>query len=822
MIHKRQRCHEIPSVSAAVRARFHVVLMSFVTSFGVLFGLSLDANADTVSLRSGEHPGFSRMVIDLEQLPRWSLESNGDTRRLKFDGPPTRIDASRVFDRIGRQRIKAVSSSINEVQFDIGCPCSVSVFGMPGGRVVIDVRDGPPRPRVLLAGRPPDERAGFALPMVLSETVAGQQSPEPSVLPDLTTFIQIEIQDDPPVIEPSEAPDVARVSPVFPVVDQPDKTPGRLAVPEDFGLLAHTYERATIAPTNFLSPFGERQRVSEATSALVDALDRASDLGLVDFIDQTAGPPPLATERQIPPPGAPLPLPIGDRSSLRVSTSLDRDLARLASALGDRAAQSGCLSNYDLDVGSWGDPDAPMNGFSTSRLGLLGEFDAPDIDAARALVRTYLYLSFGAEAKSVLAAFPFEPAEKSVLSFLAEVADGKTRSPDNEAAALLGCQGTVAIWALLSIPQVPPASDVAKSEIAATFSSLPLHLRKHYGPTLVQRFLALNDATTARLIWNAVDRAASDRGEKFILATAELAAANGDMEEAERDYARLEAGRPENAPKAVVRLIRSRLDRGASIDPGLVETAAALSFENRGTSLARELKFEELRGRTALGQWDTVFEELPKAEFAGSLARSEGETLLTAHFVAIAERASVETFLSRAFQANDRLPVGPGTDVARRAIAERLTALGFTNEALGLLDEINDRIEEDALTAARADLAAGALRSAVDRISGINTVEAARLRGEAFERLGQFEAAASAYINANEEALADKVRLRAGDWQSGTGPVSTAAVQVLADVETDAETPLAQNRALVGAAETLRDEIANMRLATAGLLGPTE
>ena len=822
MILERQRRYEIPSFAAPRRVRPLTVLISFVTSLGIFLGASLDAHADTVSLRSGEHPGFSRMVIDLAQLPRWSLESNGNTRRLEFDGPPTRIDVSRVFDRIGRQRVKAVSAGINEIQFDIGCPCSVSVFGMPGGRLVIDVRDGPARPRVLLAGHPLEERSGFARPVVLSEAVDGQPLLGPSVLPDLTTFIQIEIEDDLPDFETLDTRGLERASPVFPQADQPNQIPGRSSAPETLDLPVETSQRSDLPTVDFLSPFGERQRVNEATSALVDALDRANNLGLVDLVDQAAAPPVLTDERQIPPPGAPLPLPVGDRSSLRVSTSLDRDLARLANALGDRAAQSGCLSDYDLDVGSWGDPDAPTSGFSTSRRGLLGEFDAPDIDAARALVRSYLYLSFGAEAKSVLAAFPFEPAEKSVLSFLAEVADGKTRSSDNEAAALLGCKGTVAIWALLSIPEEPPASDVAKSEIAATFSALPLHLRKHYGPTLVQRFLALNDAATARLIWNAVDRADAERGEMFVLATAELAAANGDIEDAERAYARLEAGSPENAPKAVVRLIRSRLDRGASIDPGLVETAAALSFENRGTPLARHLKFEELRGRTALGQWSAVFEELPKAEFAGSLERSDGEALLAAHFVAIAERADVETFLSRAFQANDRLPAGFGTDEARRAIAERLATLGFTNEALVLLDEIRNRIEKDALTAARADLAAGAPRSAVDRISGIDTVEAARLRGEALERLGQFEAAAAAYMVAEEGALAATARQRAGDWEKGSGPVSAAAVQLLADVETDAETPLAQNRALIGASETLRDEIANIRLATAGLLGPAE
>ncbi|MEO1239914.1 MAG: hypothetical protein AAFW64_09770, partial [Pseudomonadota bacterium] len=773
-------------------------------------------------LRSGEHPGFSRMVIDLGQLPRWSLESNGNSRRLTFDGPSVTVDVSRVFDRIGRKRISSVASGTNEIQFELACACSVTVFGMPGGRLVVDVRDGPARPRVLLAGRSPETDVGFAQPEVLNEGIGTPLSRAPSVVEPIEPLVQIQASISEFAIPSWPGHRTNRDRPDPPISNRPDDLP-RASVPlPDLPHTLASLNRPQLTSNDFLSPFGEEQRISEATAALVDALERASELGLVDRIGDTEPLRPGDAERQSPPPGAPLPLPIGDRSSLRITTSLDRDLARLATALGDRAAQSGCLSEYDLDVGTWGDLDAPMVGFSQARTGLFGEFDEPDIDAARALVRVYLFLAFGAEAKSVLDSFPFEDAEKSVLSFLAEVADGKTRTADDEAAALLGCQGSVAIWALLSIPEVPAGSDVAKSEIAATFSALPLHLRKRYGPTLVQRFLGMNDAGTARLIWNAVDRADTKPGEEFILASAELASANGETVLAERAYAQLEAGSPENAPKAVVRLIRSRLERDASIDPGLIETAAALSFENRGTPVARDLKFEEIRGRTALNQWDRVFQELPRAEFAGALSRSDAETLLADHFTAIAERADTNTFLRRAFQANDRLPIGSMMDRPRRAIANRLTALGFHEEALILLDEIDGRVDEDTLTAARADISAGDFQSAIQRLNGVTGTYAARLRGTAFERLGQFEAAVRSYQDAEELELAEEVRQRAGDWNRGSGEVSRAAAQVLAEEEIAAETPLARNRALVGSAETLRNEIATMRLAAAGLLGPTE
>ena len=46
-----------------------------------------------------------------------------------------------------------------------------------------------------------------------------------------------------------------------------------------------------------------------------------------------------------------------------------------------------------------------------------------------------------------------------------------------------------------------------------------------------------------------------------------------------------------------MRRLPPRLAPGAALDRRLVESAGAPAYENRGTSLARELKIAELRGR---------------------------------------------------------------------------------------------------------------------------------------------------------------------------------------------------------------------------------
>ncbi|MEM9708774.1 MAG: hypothetical protein AAF871_08265 [Pseudomonadota bacterium] len=802
--------------------------------------------ADVVTVRSGEHPGFSRLVLDLGSIPEWSLDGSGTSRRIDLIDRGVEFDTSGVFRRIGRGRIAGLDTGPGWLDLRLNCNCVVSADTLPGGRLVIDVV-GAPRPVTRTASAAYSERntntgAGFAEPLVLSETLDADDAASPTGLAESSVASGNAVDDrfdrywtPPPNLalspelqnpfarELTRDHQLNRPTPgALPNLDAdpglnglrdaldllPLNAPGRPAPQSD-----RTDARRGPLPGG-LPPFDELNRIGEASAALTNALERAAEQGLIDL-------PERAEEAVEPLPGhrrrLPLPLPLDEGSSLRVSTSLDRDLARLAGVLSDQAAGSGCLAGYDLDVGSWGTGDDPFFELGNARARIVGEFDLPDQGAALGLARSYIYLAFGAEARASLEAFDIpENGERAVLEFLASVADGEERDTDDPAARLLGCPNRAALWALLAVNPPPKQAEISKSNIVFSFSDLPLHLRRHFGPTLVDRFLSLDDPDTAREIWNAVDRAPGDHGESFVLASADLDLATGAQGSAEAGYRTLEAGSPLNAPKAVVRLLNTRLNRGATIDPGIVESAAALAFENRGTPLARDLKIAELNGRISLGQWDLTRNEIPRAQFAGALTEEDALELTLSLHGAIARRGSTRQVIRYGLEADARLPVNDAADPVRRALASRLLDLGLPTLSEGLLGQVTELSQADRVLFARADLALGLPEAAIGHLAAVEGPAGARLRGEALAQLGRLRAAAQAYLAAGDLDASQQTYLRAGEWRDAAGPVGQAAEEVIEDPPMgDDPGQLANKRHLIEVASGLRGDVARLLDATA-------
>jgi len=794
----------------------------------LLCGFAMAASAGPVAVRSGEHPGFSRLVIDFGQVPQWTVNEREGGRRLDFAGQAVALDVSGVFARMGRSRIASVDAGPGHLDLTLTCDCAVTVFELAGGRLVIDVSEQAGTGTRRVASEP---EAVFVRPRVLGETLETTPLAGIDIAAPHDAFVAPRAPAEPgpfapkpvvsgrPALLAASMPRAAVPGPVLLAVDPPataaagspqaaEAVAGSLPPHRGEGFAGTRH-----GPSPWLfATLSAQDRQTAATEAMSEALERAARQGLIDLPETDSGredgSPPTLTQpgRE----GSRLPLPLGEEQTLRVTTSLDRDLDAIARRLRDSTG-SGCLRGYDVDVASWGDHDAPLTGLSGLRGDLLGEFDTPDVDVVTGLARHYLFLGFGAEARAVTEAFALPEGETSVLTFLADIADGVLRPPDDEAALLLGCPGPAAMWGLLAIAEPQDPSLIAKTEVMRAFSGLPLHLRRHYGPVLVDRFLAIGDPDSARTIWSAVDRASGRPTEEFVLATADLARAEGDIAAAETGYGALEAANPGNAPRAVLQLLKSRLERGAPVDPGLVETAAVLGFENRGTALARDLKRAELRGRIALDDWSRVFSELPAARFDGMLTAEDAVKILSELYVAMAARADLSIFLERGAEAGRRLTRSPETDPARRALAARYLDLGLAAEAEALLADISETAGEDTLLATRIDILLGRHAAAAERLQSVQSPEALRLRAEALSAMGRFAEAAEALLVAGDPAAAGTVAARGGLWDRAGQPLQSAAVSLLMEQsDPDGATPLARNRSLIEGAGALREDIATL------------
>ncbi|TNF20188.1 MAG: hypothetical protein EP318_12400 [Rhodobacteraceae bacterium] len=120
------------------------------------------ARAETITLRSGDHADFARLVAFLPVKPKWTVEQKGRRVEVEIIGRKSHeFDTSSVFDRIPRTRIAAVSQAgANRLTIDLACDCTVSSFFQAPRMLVIDVTDAEPAETVMTEA-PPEMREAF-------------------------------------------------------------------------------------------------------------------------------------------------------------------------------------------------------------------------------------------------------------------------------------------------------------------------------------------------------------------------------------------------------------------------------------------------------------------------------------------------------------------------------------------------------------------------------------------------------------------------------------------------------------------------------------
>ncbi|WP_308915862.1 hypothetical protein [Jannaschia sp. LMIT008] len=120
----------------------------------LLAGIAGAAGAQDVPLRSGEHDGFTRLVFEAPFAADWTLTHRPGAAEIALTGLAGGIDASGVFDRIGRDRVADVAWTDGTLTLDLACDCTASVGQIGSGHIVIDVAPGVPAIVVPADARP--------------------------------------------------------------------------------------------------------------------------------------------------------------------------------------------------------------------------------------------------------------------------------------------------------------------------------------------------------------------------------------------------------------------------------------------------------------------------------------------------------------------------------------------------------------------------------------------------------------------------------------------------------------------------------------------
>lgn len=127
----------------------------------VLWCAAFSAQAQQVEVTTGDHPNFTRVVLEAQGLTGWRLMRLDDGYALRLRRQ-ARFDLDQAFRVITRDRLTDLSALEDGrgLRLTLDCSCHAVGFDYRPGIVVIDLRDGPP-----------PEGSSFEL------TEAGEQAP---------------------------------------------------------------------------------------------------------------------------------------------------------------------------------------------------------------------------------------------------------------------------------------------------------------------------------------------------------------------------------------------------------------------------------------------------------------------------------------------------------------------------------------------------------------------------------------------------------------------------------------------------------------------
>lgn len=756
--------------------------------------------AETVTVRSGEHAGFTRIVLAHGAPVDWRLSRAGQGYLFDPGRPGVTYDLASVWQLIPRDRLAGLTALPDgTVRLDVGCACHALPFELRPGVVVIDIRDGPP-PAASVHERDAAGRLLPPLPAGAEQTADVRAGNDPAN----------DSANDPAAARPDAGPAGGPGSPRYDWLDRAMATarlPGAVATTPPAPVT-----RAPPSPPPSLPPSPapappdlqgmpdlERLRSLDATrQALLERLGDAMTRGVIE--------PALPATRSRMPEQVVVPQPRPEQ--LRVVLPDEPAEPGIDAEAGDRlpgrltAQGAQCIPDPAVDLLSWGADQSPataLGGFAA----LLGEFDRPDPDAVGRAVRYHLHLGFGAEARALAAAFAPSHPDRRVWDGLAQILDGGL-DQNGVFAGMEVCDTAAALWAVLGQATLPTTRGLAVPAILRTFSALPPHLRRHLGPALADRFLMADDMVTVQAIRDAILRAPGDPGPAV-----RVMAAGIDLQRDEPGavaaLGELASGPGPSGVRATVVLLREMAATGSAPPDTLLAQAEAMHREYQGAPEARDLADAIALGHASRDDFDTALD----------WAASAGPQSETAVWAMLAARGSDGQMLRHAV-------LGPGaaapplTPEADRNLARRLIDLGFPDAATIWLDPARRSgapVAEDRLLGAEAALTAGDPNAALRELAGLPGESAQTLRDLARVALGEV-----ADLTAAEPRLAAAIRARNWPVIARDGPeVWRNAAALDLPAETPAETPANPAAPPPGPLATARSALADSAAARATL-----
>jgi len=670
--------------------------------------------AETVTMRSGEHPDFTRLVLDIPDGAAWTTEKISDGFSVQIEGA-TSFEIGSVFDRIPRTRIKSLRGPEGFASLTIvsDCDCSIAAFNWKSTKLVVDIKD---------------EKS-------FKKTEPG-------------------------------TPDAGEDKPVLPIVTA-----------------QRPLERLEV-PVNFEDQRKSGDQLMLLEQVIIESLARGATQGLLKPKLQKDGGSDDKVDLHF----------LQNKPGILVHTSIDR-----ASVQQPIPELETCLPSQFFDLPSWGNDKGFASQMASLRRGLVAEFDKLDPDIVVSFARAYLFYGFGREAKNALLTDSGKSMERSILSEMGSIIDADPLS--GILRDQVNCDSPAALWAFLS-GAAPSDSLTNRNAILRNFKAMPLHLQRHLGALLSEKFLLIGDFEGAELSL-AAGLMTDELEFETAIAQSDIFAGTGNAIEAVEMLEYLASNDGEMTPEALIDLLKLGLENKRLIDPELFELADIFRFERRGEQIAgdlSEVQIKSLLMNKKVARALKVIDE--EAESLGIQRLSDLNVLAVE---AVVEQYDDMAFLEFSFTYDfEGLKA-----TAQNATASRLTALGFYDQAAKIVagSAVGDAMMERRYLRAEAELGRRDPKKALLHLLGLSSQRGTELRQRAELMSNGREDIAYAGLEND---------WRTGNWASllqGEDPFLQDVSESVLDrdeISLDEGQPLSQGRVLLSEALQTRDLVKNL------------
>ncbi|MCT4556818.1 MAG: hypothetical protein N4A61_02050 [Pelagimonas sp.] len=695
--------------------------MKIVYAFVLSFLLSNTAMAQAIGVQSGEHEGFTRLVLQIGKDHGWDInhDRNENTFEVVINRENVKFDLSRVFEKIGNNRILSVENSEGSggMMVEMACDCEPQAFIYKDVYLVVDVG---PSTKPQVTGSPELDEIDTA-----DAQIDPQELPEPEVRETILDSSRVL-----PLL-------TGRASRVFPNntnigLDESaavDRGAGNSRSSEVSHLTTQiATDLAAAASKGLLNP--SVNRTADALSDIEGISNRQRE--------NRSG---NAQESMEP------------ERDTSVSFATD-DMGRV------QVGGSDCISDERLNLGAWGgDVKDVSEGISKSRNEMVGEFDEIDLAALSNHVRSLIYIGFGAEARQAMTLAPqMENRLLWALSYLVDLED----DPTDFFADQLMCDTASALWSAMDSMQSSNQPAPNPEVVLRAFEMLPKHLREHLGPRLAEQLTHFGDTETARDVLRRLQRATGAETESIAFERARINVVEGNFDAAENTLHELATKPGPEALEALKEVVALADREQVAVPEEYVELLAAYSTEHRNAEDGSELWEKYVLALISTQDLEGAITALSESQDTDSQAYERIKLRILGEII---DSPKDSVFLKLIFDI-DMDGVGPVYLEKKIEASERFVELGLPEIGFKILDKVptNFNFREVQILKSRALLEMGRPEEAEVILIGRQGKDVDALRAEARRQMGDHEFAHQVFRRNGDTNLAEEAAWLSGDW----------------------------------------------------------